>query len=145
MKRAPTIICQISYGEFFDKITILEIKKQKINDSDKLDNIEKELDMLWDLFNKWSDWHDITCSLYQELLQTNKEIWEAEDQIRSLDKAIFPLEKHGHMDCLSQELETYLLLAKNIYELNDWRAKVKKQINTLNQSPVVEEKSYHEL
>jgi hypothetical protein len=136
---------EVSYGELFDKLSILKIKREKIQDEDKLRNINYELTILDEVIGEWSDWHDSTCSLYQELLQTNKEIWEAEDQIRSLDNAVFPLEKHGHMDCLSQELETYLLLAKNIYELNDWRAKVKKQINTLNQSPVVEEKSYHEL
>lgn len=134
---------EVSHGELFDKLSILEIKSEKIKDEEKLKNVNYELAMLDEVRGEWSDWHDSTCSLYQELLKTNKELWEVEDKIRSLDKAVFPLEKHGHMDCLSQELETYLLLAKNIYELNDWRAKVKKQINVLNKSAIVEEKSYN--
>ena len=134
---------EVSHGELFDKLSILEIKSEKIKDEEKLKNVNYELAMLDEVRGEWSDWHDSTCSLYQELLKTNKELWEVEDKIRALDDKIFerkvsflrPVEKY------TAEVLEYLFLAREVYTLNDWRAKVKKQINVLNKSAIVEEKS----
>lgn len=145
---------EVSYGELFDKLSILEIKSEKIKDEEKLKNVNYELAMLDEVRGKWSDWHDSTCSLYQELLKTNKELWEVEDKIRALDDKVFPVEKYIHpsrrsvdptvpWEKKSAAVLEYLFLAREVYTLNDWRAKVKKQINLLNKSAIVEEKSYN--
>ena len=136
---------EVSYGELFDKLSILKIKSEKIKDEEKLRNVNYELGILDEVVGEWSDWHDSTCSLYQELLKTNKELWEVEDKIRALDDKVFPVEKYIHVRFMPVEVLEYLCLAREVYKLNDWRARVKKQINTLNKSPIVEEKSYHEL
>lgn len=135
---------EVSHGELFDKLSILEIKSEKIKDEEKLKNVNYELAMLDEVRGEWSDWHDSTCSLYQELLKTNKELWEVEDKIRALDDKVFPVEKYtaeGGKSFFS--VLEYLSLARAVYTLNDWRAKVKKQINVLNKSAIVEEKSYN--
>jgi hypothetical protein len=133
---------KVSHGELLDKLSILVIKSEKIKDEEKLRNVNYELGILEEATGSWSDWHDSTCSLYQDLLLTNRRLWETEDKIRILDTAIFPI---MFLDTINQgALENYLFLARSVYILNDKRAELKKQINILNKSAIVEEKSYYE-
>jgi hypothetical protein len=125
---------EIGIGEAFDRITILEIKKRKINDSDKLKNIEIEHeylnDKLVDFISKKpsSPIFDI-LKLVSELEQTNLKLWEVEDKLR--DK-----EREGNFD------QEFIELARLVYITNDRRAEIKKDINKAFGSNFIEEKSY---
>lgn len=120
---------EISVGEFLDKITILEIKSERIKDPAKLANIHKELSTLrrtWDAspFSR----QDVRAEVAQ-LKQINEKLWEIEDYIR--DK-----ESEGAFD------EQFIQLARSVYFTNDERAAVKRKINLKLGSELVEEKSY---
>ncbi|ALP52184.1 hypothetical protein Tel_02935 [Candidatus Tenderia electrophaga] len=120
---------EISVGEFLDKITILEIKSERIKDTAKLDNIRKELSTLrrsWDA-SPFSQ-QDISAEV-AELKQINEKLWEIEDYIR--DK-----EAEGAFDA------RFIELARSVYFTNDERAAVKRKINLKVGSELVEEKSY---
>lgn len=120
---------EISVGEFLDKITILEIKSERIRDPAKLDNIHRELDALrktWDS-SPFSQ-QDVSAEI-AELKQINERLWEIEDYIR--DK-----ESEGAFD------EQFIQLARSVYFTNDERAAVKRKINLKVGSALIEEKSY---
>ena len=120
---------EISVGEFLDKITILEIKSERIKDEAKLENIHKELNTLR---QTWSESpfskEDITAEI-AALKKINEKLWEIEDYIR--DK-----ESEGAFD------EQFIELARSVYFTNDERAAVKRKINVKVGSELVEEKSY---
>lgn len=123
------LVAEISVGEFLDKITILEIKAERISDPAKLKNIHTELDTLrqtWAAspFSK----HDIGNDIAQ-LKAINEKLWVIEDEIR--DK-----ERDGAFD------QEFIELARAVYFTNDERAAVKRTINIKVGSALVEEKSY---
>ena len=119
-----------SIGEVADKYTILTIKKLFIYDKDKLLNIEKEWKYIKGaLERKYSE--ILTDTLTQELYNINKKLWHIEDEIRECERA-----KHFG--------ERFIELARSVYQTNDVRAIIKKQINTKYGSDLMEEKSYKE-
>ncbi len=121
----------ISPGELLDKITILEIKAEKIRDSEKLRNVETELDLLSSTWEQSSMYNSTVIKLRQSLKETNLVLWDIEDRIR-----IKEAEKE-----FDQE---FVELARSVYQQNDKRAATKKEINKLLDSNIMEEKSYAE-
>jgi len=120
---------EISIGEFFDKVTILEIKKARISDPAKLVNINKELHGLNQLLARLPFSRDNIKKEYQELKQINEKLWVIEDDIR--DK-----------EAKKQFDEVFIDLARAVYITNDRRSEVKRDINLKLGSDFVEEKSY---
>jgi hypothetical protein len=144
-----TIEVPISCGDLFDKISILTVKSENIKNEAKLTNIHSELNLLWDKVGDWADWHKDTHLLYRHLFQVNKKLWDVEDNIRNLDSEVFPLQKWAYTKAIKsfvpQPISDYIELAQSVYRLNDKRAKIKRELNKLNKSSIVEEKSYNEL
>ena len=118
----------ISIGELVDKITILEIKKNKLQNS-KLENVLKELSFLRKLIAKHQI--EITDNLFTQLKEINLKLWNIEDQIRIK-------EKNKEFDNI------FIELARSVYFTNDKRSEIKKRINRLSNSEITEEKSYTE-
>jgi hypothetical protein len=118
----------ISIGELVDKITILEIKKNKLQNS-KLDNVLKELSFLRKLMAKHQI--EITDNLFTQLKEINLKLWNIEDQIRIK-------EKNKEFDNI------FIELARSVYFTNDKRSEIKKRINRLSNSEITEEKAYAE-
>jgi hypothetical protein len=122
------ILAPISVGELLDKLTILNIKLQRINDNDKLKNIiaeQKELKKIADELPP-----NVGLSvLYEQLLLVNNDLWDIENAKRRH-------EKEQSFD------EEFIQLARQVYIKNDLRARIKKEINLLTGSTLVEEKSY---
>ena len=116
----------ISIGELIDKITILEIKKNKLQNS-KLENVLKELSYLRILMEK--NKIEINDYLFTQLKEINLTLWDIEDQIRIK-------EKNKEFD------NTFIELARSVYFKNDKRAEIKKSINRLSNSEITEEKFY---
>jgi len=124
-----TIQATISYGEFLDKLTILEIKNERMTDKTKLINIQNELSLVKKL---WDDCPASNIDIKSELaaLKTiNEKLWVIEDDIR--DK-----ERQQNFD------QSFIDLARSVYFENDTRAKIKKDINLKLGSDLIEEKSY---
>ncbi|UCB53858.1 MAG: hypothetical protein JSW45_07760 [Thiotrichales bacterium] len=122
---------EISIGEFFDKITILEIKQERITDKDKLANINKELDALNALLEKLPFSRADIQQEFDELKAINEKLWVIEDDIR--DK-----ESNKEFD------DRFIELARAVYFTNDKRSDVKRAINLKLGSNFIEEKSYEE-
>lgn len=122
----------ISIGELLDKISILEIKRDRIRDAEKLVNVCNELRCLIEVRDKLGivD-HDSYAELYTEIHRINSELWELEDRIREL---------MTHPTSDTEFIDT----AVNIHRKNDARAFVKKAANMIFKSQLVEEKSYKE-
>lgn len=119
----------VSIGELLDKLSILEIKSERIEDKEKLINILREKDLLQQFAQEWlSDTGDI-ARLYRRLKQVNNQLWEIEDRIRNYERK---------QDFGRDFIET----ARAVYHQNDIRAAIKKEINLLLNSELVEEKSY---
>jgi hypothetical protein len=120
---------EVSTGEILDKFSILIIKRSNIMDDAKLDNIQKEIDELLPMFIS------ITCKdkkvydKYIDLAIVNKELWSIEDDIRECERQ----KDFG---------DKFVQLARSVYIKNDQRAEIKKEINLLTNSDIVEEKSY---
>ena len=121
---------EISTGELLDKISILEIKLLNIKDEKKIKNIYKELAILNPYFQDLLDEYGLSIkNLYIKLSNINKALWGIEDDIREKEKA-------------EEFDEEFVELARSVYITNDQRAAVKKEINLLTKSELVEEKSY---
>ena len=122
---------EISIGEFFDKLTILEIKKERISNADKLLNISKELDGLNDLLTQLSFSREDAAQEVSDLKRINEALWEIEDDIREQE---------------SQKTfgDRFIELARAVYITNDKRSDIKRDINLKLGSDFVEEKSYEE-
>lgn len=116
----------ISVGELLDKISILEIKLVNTTNENKIFNIQNELNILRNLYFELSPELN---KLYYKLKQTNQFIWNVEGRIRELEK----------QQNFGQE---FIDSARSIYINNDLRASIKKEINTISESYVVEEKCY---
>ena len=119
------ILVPISIGELYDKFSILQIKLDRIEDAEKLKNIEKEIGLLRDIAND----NPIDKTFWYNLLGANAHLWEQEDLIRLK-------ESKREFD------EEFTDIAKEIYHTNDRRFAIKKQINETYKSGIVEEKSY---
>ena len=119
---------QISIGELFDKISILEIKKNMISDPTKISNILKELITLQKVSEKKNLPYKKDAN-YKKLFKVNSLLWDIEEGKRSHEK-----KKLFNKD--------FIHLARQVYIQNDNRAKIKKAINTKYNSEIVEEKSY---
>ena len=122
---------KISYGELFDKISILEIKKTKLTNSDYIKNVTFELKLLTDALNKSNIHNHDMDQLFNELKKVNLQLWEIEDKIREK-------EKHSLFD------DEFIKLARSVYKTNDKRSKIKKEINIALNSEVFEIKSYQD-
>jgi hypothetical protein len=124
------VVIPVSVGELFDKITILEIKVERITAEHKLANIHRELTLLQQIA---SDIDDASIlHLVSQLKHTNQVLWDIEEQKRMKEKA----------QCFDRE---FIELARAVYINNDKRAEIKKQINLITKSSIVEEKSYEKL
>ena len=121
----------ISLGELVDKITILEIKNEKINDKEKLINISSELDKLLTLLNSLQLSKKDLDKYSKQLYVVNKKLWETEDILRALEN-----EKSFNKEFIEN--------ARNVYKLNDERFRIKNKLNTQFSSEIIEEKSYKE-
>lgn len=119
---------EVSNGEILDKLSILEIKKSKITESSKLKNILAEIEHLYPLYAQIANTADLRIR-FMELMEINLKLWEIEDKIRQK-------EKHSEFDV------EFILLARSVYKTNDIRASLKKEINFLSNSVLIEEKSY---
>jgi len=121
---------EISNGELLDKISILELKMLNITDEDKLVNINNEFQELnpfvHDLFDKYGPEIQL---LYLELSKINGQLWTIEDDIRECERS-------------KDFSEKFVELARSVYITNDKRCDIKKEINILTESGLVEEKSY---
>jgi len=123
------ILAEISAGELFDKITILEIKKEKISNKEKLVDVEKELNSLNDTVEKFIPDQSNISKYIDDLKEINLKLWDIEDGKRAA-------EKEKKFD------DKFIGLARNVYKLNDERAKIKLAINTALGSNIREVKSY---
>ena len=121
----------VSLGELLDKISILEIKNEKILNESKLKNIKKELIGLRNVLEELNINLSEIDELYKDLFKINLTLWEIEDSIRILEKN----EDFG---------KQFVELARSVYITNDKRFEVKNEINKLFNSEYVEEKSYED-
>ena len=123
------ILAEISAGELIDKITILEIKKEKITNKDKLIEIEKELLSLNDTMKKFIPDNSEISKFKNNLKDINLKLWDIEDGKRSAEKN-------------NDFGEKFIELARKVYKFNDERAKIKLAINNALGSNIKEVKSY---
>lgn len=126
-----TISVPVSWGELVDKITILEIKMDRILDEQKRANISRELKSLHAVFEKNCPEQESVGELKSDLRYVNEKLWVIEDDIRRCEK-----EKD-----FSQR---FIDLARAVYINNDTRAALKREINTILDSELFEEKSYED-
>jgi hypothetical protein len=120
---------EISIGELLDKISILQIKSERITDQLKLENIKIELESLLD---KWENSSFSKIEIAEEIVQireVNEKLWELEDDIR-IKEARYSFD------------EDFVRLARSVYVTNDQRAEIKRKINEKLGSALIEEKSY---
>ncbi len=124
------ILAEISVGELYDKITILNIKLKKINDPEKLKNVKTELDSLKEQSNKINLTDNETLKKYvQKLQDINEELWEIENTKRECEAN----KEFG---------EIFIKISRDVHFKNDIRASIKKEINLLSNSKITEEKEY---
>lgn len=123
------ILTPISPGELLDKLTILEIKCAQISQADKLANVQTERAALQNVVDKHIPTSDKMTALIEALGTVNQELWVIEDDIRDCERA-------------KDFSQRFVDLARAVYVTNDRRADLKKQINLLMGSNLVEEKSY---
>ncbi len=124
------ILAEISAGELLDKITILEIKKEKIKDSQKLKEIDKELSSLTRTSDEKIPNKNKINDLIVNLKQINLKLWDIEENKRLA-------EKNQKFD------EKFIKLSRDVYKTNDARAKIKLKINEILRSNIKEVKSHY--
>jgi hypothetical protein len=125
------ILIPISPGELLDKITILQIKAERITDPVKVTNVKTELEMLSKVWDESVESDDVIKALSAELKSINARLWEIEDDIRDEERN----RRFG---------ERFVELARAVYVTNDERANAKKKVNLHLNSSIVEEKSYQD-
>ena len=123
------ILAESSAGELVDKITILEIKKIKITDQEKLKEVDKELLSLNKTMNEFVKEKSKILELKEKLKNINLKLWDIENGKREAEKN-------------NDFGEKFIKLARNVYQFNDERAKIKLQINLILNSNIKEVKSY---
>ncbi|AVM75304.1 hypothetical protein MSR1_28360 [Magnetospirillum gryphiswaldense MSR-1] len=124
-----SVLVPVSWGEVIDKITILEIKAERLSDAGKLANVTRELDELVSVREREFPNHADLAKLAAELKAINEKLWVVEDDLRDLERA----KDFG---------PRFVELARAVYYTNDERAAVKRKVNDLLGSTLVEEKSY---
>jgi post-segregation antitoxin (ccd killing protein) len=127
--RTTSVTVSIAPGELIDKITILEIKQERITDAAKLANIKTELDLFCVARDRAIKKSPELDALTAELKKTNAVLWEVEDALRLCEGA----QDFG---------QRFIDLARSVYRHNDHRSALKRQINELLGSKLIEEKSY---
>jgi hypothetical protein len=121
----------VSPGEVLDKITILEIKSERMSDPDKVANVKIELALLQETWADSVSEDSVIDDLHAQLKEINEALWEIEDDIRDKERA-------GEFD------KGFIELARSVYFTNDRRSKIKKDLNLHLGSKIVEEKSYQD-
>ncbi|CAO6125048.1 hypothetical protein MCEMAEM19_00334 [Candidatus Pelagibacterales bacterium] len=129
MEITKKIYSEISAGELFDKISILEIKKNKIKEKSKRNIVLKELGSLQEAVNENIEKSKSLLKLYKKLKSVNLKLWKIEDDIRDCER------KRNFGD-------KFIKLARAVYFTNDERSRVKNKINSLTKSNISEVKSY---
>jgi len=123
------ILVEVSVGELLDKISILEIKKDRIKDSKKLKFINDELNVLKEQLNKNVKSDEKLKKLFHSLKEINSKLWFIEDEKRMCEKN-------------SDFSDKFIKLSRDVHFLNDNRAKIKLEINNLTGSKIKEIKKY---
>ena len=121
----------VSPGEVLDKITILEIKSERISDPEKVANVRAELALLQETWAENIRDTEVIQDLHAKLKEINEALWEIEDDIRDKERA-------------KEFDERFIELARAVYVTNDRRSEVKKELNLHLGSEIVEEKSYQD-
>lgn len=118
----------VSVGELIDKLSILQVKKTKVKNTEKLEYIKKEFELLYNLSAEYLN--DMTIeNLYHDLVNTNSNLWEIEDRLRVLE--------------LESKFEgEFIDLARKVYFTNDKRFELKNEINSITSSEIREVKEY---
>jgi hypothetical protein len=124
------IYTPVSVGELIDKLSILQVKKTKINNEEKLDYINKEFELLYDLSLVYLENKELE-TLYHILVKTNSKLWDIEDKLR-----VFESKKRFD--------EEFIKLSRSVYFTNDERFILKNQINKITDSEIREVKDYVE-
>ena len=117
---------EVSNGEIIDKLTIIQIKLERIKDGAKLVNLRKEYDILLEASKNILS---VKSPLYKALYDVNTELWDIEDHIRDLER-----KKDFGAD--------FVATARSVYFKNDTRSDIKREINLATSSGLIEEKSY---
>ncbi len=128
---ATSVLVEIAPGELVDKITILQIKSERIRDEAKLQNVRTELAVIESARDKAVSGSPELDGLSERLKEVNEQLWDIEDEIRKCEK-------------VADFGDTFIQLARAVYRTNDARADLKRQINHLLGSRLVEEKDYQE-
>jgi hypothetical protein len=128
---SESIEVEVSIGELLDKISILEIKMERIRQEEKLFNIRKELNHLRQVCEERVPSNEIVEDLFLKLKETNEVLWDIEDEIRECER-----EKDFGAKFIS--------LARSVYKQNDLRCHLKRELNDKLGSGLKEEKSYAE-
>ena len=121
----------VSPGEVLDKITILEIKSERMSDPEKVANVRVELTILQETWADFVNEDGVIRALHTQLKEINEALWEIEDYIRDKERA-------REFD------QRFIELARSVYFTNDRRSKIKKELNLHLGSEIVEEKSYQD-
>lgn len=118
----------VSVGELIDKLSILQVKKTKITNEEKLNYVEKEFELLFNLSSQYLN-EPVVESLYHQLVKVNLDLWEVEDKLRIFEK--------------DQDFgEEFVTLARKVYFTNDERFRLKNEININTSSEIREVKDY---
>jgi hypothetical protein len=118
----------VSIGEIIDKLSILQIKKNKINNFEKLKLINKEFELLYEISSHYLG-DDEILKLYHQLIEVNSKLWEVEDELRIIES--------------TKNFDTvFIELARKVYRTNDDRFLLKNKINELTSSEIREVKNY---
>jgi hypothetical protein len=120
----------VSVGELIDKLSILQVKKIKVSNPDKLLFINKEYELLYNMSSDFLERKDIS-QIYDDLVNTNLKLWEVEDELRVIEST-----KNFN--------DIFIELARQVYYTNDERFRLKDKINNLTNSEVREQKDYKE-
>jgi hypothetical protein len=120
----------VSTGELIDKLSILQVKKIKVSNPDKLVFINKEYELLYNMSSEFLERKDIS-QIYDDLVNTNLKLWEVEDELRVIEST-----KNFN--------DVFIELARQVYYTNDERFRLKDKINNLTNSEVREQKDYKE-
>jgi hypothetical protein len=118
----------VSVGELIDKLSILHIKKTKISNTEKLEFINEEFELLYNFSSFYLNDTEIS-SLYFELVDTNSKLWEIEDELRTMES-----NKNFNSN--------FIELARKVYYINDARFSLKNKINELTDSEIREQKEH---
>jgi transcriptional regulator of nitric oxide reductase len=121
----------VSPGEVLDKITILEIKSERISDPEKVANVRVELELLQKTWKEFIRDDEVIRDLHAQLKEINEALWEIEDDIRDKERA-------------KEFDKRFIKLARAVYVTNDHRSQVKKDLNLHLGSEIIEEKSYQD-